>query len=192
MDIITWMKKNSRAFRHAGSFLEYADKADSLLLCGEFAASLAPFYRSIGFSGPIYSYEGKDSYERSLMAVEMESVSKIEGPFSIISAPLYIQSLGTRELTSFLFDAYYALEDGGLLYISFPDAISPNVKDKELVDSFYSDGKVYMKYYSLFDVLQSVEAIGFSIQDIEMDEVDFHDRLISVALKKGGITPSCC
>ena len=41
-----------------------------------------------------------------------------------------------------------------------------------------------MKYYSLIDVLQSAEAVGFSIASIEMDEIDFHDRLISLALKK--------
>ena len=184
MDIITWMKKNSKVFRHAGSFLSYTDRRNSILLVGEFAASLAPFYRSIGFNGKLYSYDGKESYERSLMVTDIEETDEIKGPYSIISAPLYIQSLDVHELTSFLFSSFDSLEEGGLLYLSFPDAIAPNVEQKRLVESFYSDEKIFMKYYSLIDVLQSAETVGFSIASIEMDEIDFHDRLISLALTK--------
>lgn len=184
MDIITWMRKNSRVFRHAGEFLNYTEKRESILLVGEFAASLANFYRSIGFSGKLYCYDGGESYDRSLMFTDIEKSDFIKGPYSFICAPLYIQTLSVKELTAFLFDCYDALEDGGLLYISFPDAITANVDDKKLVESFYSEGKVYMKYYSMVDVLQSSEAVGFSIRSIEMDEVDFHDRLISLALTK--------
>ena len=184
MDIITWMKKNSRAFRHAGSFLSCTERRESILLVGEFAASLAPFYRSIGFNGRMYCYMGGDGYERSLMVTDMEKVDHIDGQYSVISAPLFIQSLGVHELTGFLFDCFDALEEGGLFYLSFPDAVALNVSDKTLVDSFYSEGKIFMKYYSLIDVLQSAEAVGFSIASIEMDEIDFHDRLISLALKK--------
>ena len=185
MDLITWMRKNSRALRHAGSFLSYAESQESILLVGPFAAALAPFYRNLGYDGPLYSYEGGEGYERSLMVTSIECVDSICGKYSVIAAPLYIQSLSVRELTTFLFDSYDSLSDGGLLYISFPDAIAPSVGEKTLVDSFYSEGKIYMKYYSLVDVLQSTEAVGFSISSIEMDEVDFHDRLISLALKKG-------
>ena len=184
MDIITWMRKNSGVFRHAGSFLSYSEKVDSILLVGEFAASLANFYRTIGFAGPLYSYDGGESFSRSLMFTQIEESERIEGSYSVISAPLYIQGLNVKELTAFLFDCHDALEDGGLLYLSFPDAITPSVGDKVLVDSFYSDGKIYMKYYSLIDILQSAETIGFSIASIEMDRIDFHDRLISLALTK--------
>ena len=184
MDILTWMKENSKAFRHAGSFLSYLKTDGDLLLVGEFAASLAPFYRNIGYNGNMYSYLGKEGFDRSSMVLDISEVDKIEGDYAVISAPLYIQSLNTRELTQFLFSAKDALKEGGLLYISFPDAITVNVKEKTLVDSFYSDEKIYMKYYSLFDILQSVEAIGFKIAEIEQDSVDFHDRLLSLALLK--------
>ena len=185
MNLLTWMKDNSKAFRHAGSFLSYLKTDGDMLLVGEFAASLAPFYRNIGYKGNMYSYLGKEGFDRSSMVLDIYEVDKIEGEYAVISAPLYIQSLSVRELTTFLFDSYDSLSDGGLLYISFPEAIAPSVGEKTLVDSFYSEGKIYMKYYSLVDVLQSTEAVGFSISAIEMDEVDFHDRLISLALKKG-------
>lgn len=188
-DIISWMRKNSRVFRHAGSFLSYTKKRDSMLMVGPFAASLAPFYRSIGFNGLLYSFDASSSYECSLMYTDITEVKEINGDYSIISAPLYIQGLGVRELTRFLFDCYDALEEGGLLYISFPDAIAPSLQDKTLVDSFYSEEKIYMKYYTLIDILQSSESVGFKIASIEMDDVDFHDRLISLALLKNNAEP---
>ena len=75
-DIISWMRKNSRVFRHAGSFLSYTKKRDSMLLVGPFAASLAPFYRSIGFNGLLYSFDdlaGGLVYQ--LMVVSLQSDS---------------------------------------------------------------------------------------------------------------------
>ena len=62
-------------------------------------------------------------------------------------------------------------------------------QDKTLVDSFYSEEKIYMKYYTLIDILQSSESVGFKIASIEMDDVDFHDRLISLALLKNNAEP---
>ena len=111
-------------------------------------------------------------------ASEYEDMTSVKEDFSIYRGQMFdiavsalaIETLNTRELTPYLFNLYDSLNSGGVLYISFPDAIAPTAMEKNLYPAWYDeDEMIYMKYYMAGDVANALSMIGFQIKAMEAD-----------------------
>lgn len=167
------------------------ERQSKILLLGPYGSALTKFYRNLAPNATIKCFSteeeelgiagmmGADGYER------IASYNFAESQCDLVSAPLLLQSLDTREATPFFFSTYDALKSGGVFYLSFPDAIAPTVMEKNLYPSWHDEKKLaYMKYYMVSDVLTSLEAVGFEILEIEKDELEDIERVISIICRK--------
>ena len=91
----------------------------------------------------------------------------VEGTFDFIFAPMYINHIPKNRLVSFLFDVYDALEKGGLFTFSFQDSLKVDLDEgKEMPLWFSRTEKLFTKYYTMQDVLNTLITIGFRIKNI--------------------------
>ena len=184
MSIVGWMRRNAALFRHAGTALTYNKKLGRLLLAGPFAAALSPFFHKFAPDASFDIYQADGLAETDFLLMDSNEVSSMGmDMYDLIAAPLYIMYLSPSSLASFLFDCYQALRPDGVLYLSFSDAIASNIGMSDF-PSWYSCEMLKLKFYPLADMLCSLEAVGFCIKDMQVDQCDVFDRVVTLVLVK--------
>lgn len=188
-----WMEENADLFRYVADLPSLCEKCDRILLSGGASSLLAGVFSSLFPDSEIVAVDSNESIltdaqsECPDLDIVVEPFEKYisEKPFDIIVSALSLQSLDTRELTPYLFSLYDTLEPGGAMLISFPDAVTPTVMEKNLYPSWYSmDENVYMKYYMAGDVVNALSLIGFEIKAIEADNNDDLMHVVTVLCTK--------
>ena len=91
----------------------------------------------------------------------------VEGTFDFVFAPMYINHITKDRLVSCLFDVYDSLEKGGLFTFSFQDSLKVDLDEgKEMPLWCSHTEKLFTKYYTMQDVLNTLITIGFRIKNI--------------------------
>ncbi len=184
-----WMEENSELFKYAVDVLALKRDIKNVLLSGGASTLLAGVYSAIcGGAHIVAACDREDFLEDGKS--ECESLEVVKAPcetyakeksFDLAVSVLQIQSLNTRELTPYLFNLYDSLVTGGVLYLSFPDAVDLTTMEKNLYPAWYSmDEEVYMKYYMAHDVINALSLIGFEIKAIESDDNKSLGHVVSV------------
>ena len=189
-----WIESRAELFRYIAELPSYKKSADRILLSGDVSVYLAGSLRSLyGSSADIIAVSDSSS---SLAEARLECGSLIEikesfdkfiepDSFDIAISALQIQSLNTRELTPYLFNVYDSMKKGGVLYLSFPEAASHTVIEKNKFPAWYDDSsEVYMKYYMADDVVRSLNLIGYDLRLIERDAIEELYSVVTVICEK--------
>ena len=172
-----WILDNAELFKYLADIPELKNNAERRLLSGKVSSYLASTMAALYSNAEIIAVDS-DSLTLSDAAGEYEDMISINESFSNYSgqafdvavSALAIETLNTRELTPYLFNLYDALNRGGVLYLSFPDAIAPTAMEKNLYPAWYDeDEMIYMKYYMAGDVANALSMIGFQIKAMEAD-----------------------
>ena len=172
-----WILDNAELFKYLADIPELKNNAERILLSGKVSSYLASTMAALYSNAEIIAVDS-DSLTLSDAAGEYEDMISINESFSNYSgqafdvavSALAIETLNTRELTPYLFNLYDALNSGGVLYLSFPDAIAPTAMEKNLYPAWYDeDEMIYMKYYMAGDVANALSMIGFQIKAMEAD-----------------------
>ena len=172
-----WILDNAELFKYLADIPELKNNAERVLLSGKVSSYLASTMAALYNNAEIIAVDS-DSLTLSDAAGEYEDMISINESFSSYSgqafdvavSALAIETLNTRELTPYLFNLYDALNSGGVLYLSFPDAIAPTAMEKNLYPAWYDeDEMIYMKYYMAGDVANALSMIGFQIKAMEAD-----------------------
>lgn len=174
-----WIEDNAELFKYAPNVFSLKSEINSILLSGGASICLAGLFRAISKDSSITAVDCSDVMmeDGKTECDDIECINENfsgylkENSFDAAISVLQIQSLDTRELTPYLYNLYDCLKNGGVLYISFPDAIAPTVMGKNLYPSWYSmDEEVFMKYYMADDVIRALSLIGFDVKAMEADE----------------------
>ena len=183
-----WMTDNAELFRYAGEFSCMREKAERILLSGTASIFLAPLFRTIYPESTIIASsddeEALNEVSESVPDIIKDNVPLTECEYKDIDiavSMLAIESLETRELTSYLFSLHDALVPKGNLYISFPSTdkfvFSPMKEEK----AWWNDGKIIkMKRYQGDDVMKALSMIGFDIKAAERDVLPDLGTVISI------------
>lgn len=172
-----WILDNADLFRYLADIPELKSSAERILLSGKVSSYLASTMAALYNSAEIIAVDS-DGLSLSDAATEYEDMTSVKEDFSIYRGQMFdiavsalaIETLNTRELTPYLFNLYDSLNSGGVLYISFPDAIAPTAMEKNLYPAWYDeDEMIYMKYYMAGDVANALSMIGFQIKAMEAD-----------------------
>ena len=172
-----WILDNADLFRYLADIPELKSSAERILLSGKVSSYLASTMAALYNNAELIAVDS-DDLSLSDAATEYEDMISIKEDFSsyrgqmfdIAVSALAIETLNTRELTPYLFNLYDSLNSGGVLYISFPDAIAPTAMEKNLYPAWYDeDEMIYMKYYMAGDVANALSMIGFQIKAMEAD-----------------------
>lgn len=172
-----WIEDNAELFRYLSDVKSLCENAERILLSGKVSGYFGSLFQLLYHSVEIDSVDNDidvlkdaDSSEAfNIIEASFDRYIKLDAYDAVISA-LAIQSLNTRELTPYLFNLYDSLKTGGVLYLSFPDAVAPTVMEKNLYPAWYDEGEMIpMKYYMAGDVANALEHIGFEIKALEAD-----------------------
>ena len=188
-----WMEENSKLFRYSVDALSLKDTIGRILLSGGASTMLSGVYNTLCKGAEIIAVDEREDYLEDGKS-ECPSLEIVKAPFAsyigkenfdLAVSVLQIQSLNTRELTPYLFNLYDSLSTGGVLYLSFPDAVGLTAMEKNLYPSWYSmDEEVYMKYYMADDVISALSLIGFNIKAIEADANEDIGHVVSLLATK--------
>lgn len=184
-----WIEDNAFLFRYSSDIKGLKSNADRILLSGDVSSILAGVFRALYPSAGIVAVDNDKRILEDGMR-ECGDLVCIEEPFDrycendsydIALSLLQIQSLDTRELTPYLYNLYDSLRIGGVLYLSFPDAVALTAMKKNLYPSWYSENEsVYMKYYMADDVMRALAMIGFEIRGVEGDDSPDLNHIVSL------------
>lgn len=188
-----WMTDNAELFRYAGELACMREGAGRILLSGSASAFLAPLFKTLYPDATIIVASDDSSVLDEVKGMCPDVISECvplcaftADHVDIAVSVLAIESLETRELTTYLFSLYDALSEDGNLYISFPQAERPGLYPMNEETSWYDAGvKVKMKRYQAEDVMKALSMIGFELRAAEKDESAELGTIISIhAVKK--------
>ena len=107
-----------------------------------------------------------------------------QGVIAYMAAVAYQKA---EDLVPFLFDVHDALEEGGRFIFSFHDSPRPDLGSGRSVPLWFSSEEAVTKYYTLYDMVNTLAAVGFSIRRIDEVEGDGIIHAVSLECVKGKV-----
>lgn len=184
-----WIEDNASLFRYSFDIKSMKSNAERVLLSGSVSSYLSGVLCTLYPDAVIVAVDddrriledGRSECEDLVCICEPFDRYCEKDSYDIALSLLQIQSLDTRELTPYLYNLYDSLRIGGVLYLSFPDAVALTAMKKNLYPSWYSeDESVYMKYYMADDVMRALAMIGFEIRGVEGDDSPDLNHIVSL------------
>lgn len=172
-----WIVDNAELFKYVAELPSLKSDAMNVLLSGKVSSYLASTLSLMYKDAKIVAVDEDDKAveEAKTECPHLQHINEkftdYQGSgYDIAISALEIEMLNTRELTPYLFNLYDSLSSGGVLFLSFPDAVAPTVMEKNLYPAWYDeDEMIYMKYYMAGDVANALSMIGFQIKSMEAD-----------------------
>lgn len=188
-----WILDNAELFRYVTEIYSIKSDAENILLSGKVSAYLGSIAKVMYPTARIVAVDsdGKALNDAASECEGMECAigdfsTYLENGFDIAISALEIETLNTRELTPYLFNLYDSLNSGGVLYLSFPDAVAPTAMEKNLYPAWYDEEEmIYMKYYMAGDVANALSMIGFQIKAMEADNNNELLHVVTLIAQKG-------
>ena len=184
-DFLSWLADNSAFYDNLEEVFSGLRPNGRILVVGPFALPAAALMLA---QEPDLHVEGIcPDLELRALAPGLQWKRGVEGRHETIYAPMVINYIPKKDLVPFLFDVHDALEESGRFIFSFHDSPRPDLGSGRSVPLWFSSKEAVTKYYTLYDMVNTLAAVGFSIRRIDEVEGDGIIHAVSLECVKGKV-----
>ncbi|MGN0907353.1 MAG: hypothetical protein ACI4NM_09400 [Bullifex sp.] len=170
----SWLCDNPGFYPCLDEVISRLGRNATVLCAGEYSVHAALIIREfVNTPVDVLLSHDSDIPEEILNAPGLRVTDRLQGPYTFVYAPLFINMIEKKDVVPFLLDVYDVMKSESEAVFTFFDSVAVTPSGLSPFPSFFGGREeVMMKLYTVSDVVNALSMIGLKIRSVDRMSAD--------------------